>query len=124
VPAPDPAVDAYVEQVDEPRRDAVRTLRRLCLEHLDGFTEGMRYGMPGYWRGPVAEGDGEIGFAAQKQYLSLYVVRTDVMAAHRDRLAGLSLGKGCIRYRRPEQLDPDVVRSILEMTVATRGPIC
>jgi hypothetical protein len=35
------------------------------------------------------------------------------MAAHRDRLAGLSVGKGCVRYRRPDQLDETVVRSIL-----------
>ncbi|TFV82961.1 DUF1801 domain-containing protein [Blastococcus sp. CT_GayMR16] len=121
---PDPAVDAYVEQVTGPRADAVRTLRGLCLAHLDGFTEGMTYGMPGYWRGPVAEGEGEIAFAAQKQYLSFYVVRTDVMAAHRDRLAGLSVGKGCVRYRTPEQLDVDIVTSILEMAAATQGPIC
>jgi uncharacterized protein YdhG (YjbR/CyaY superfamily) len=120
----DPAVDAYVERVDEGRRDAVRTLRDLCRTHLEGFTEGMKYGMPGYWRGPVADGEGEIGIAAQKQYLSFYVVRTDVMAAHRDRLPGLSVGKGCIRYRRPDQIDQAVVRSILEMTAATRGPIC
>jgi uncharacterized protein YdhG (YjbR/CyaY superfamily) len=121
---PDPAVDAYLDQVSGPRAAAVRTLRDLCLEHLPGFTEGMKYGMPGYWRGPAAEGEGEIGFAAQKQYLSFYVVRTDVMAAHRNRLAGLSVGKGCIRYRGPEQLDTEVVRSILEMTAGTRGPIC
>jgi len=124
VPSPDPAVDAYLEQVSGPRRDVTVQLRELCLERLDGFTEGMGYGMPGYWRGPVAEGEGEIGFAAQKQYLSFYVVRTDVMAAHRDRLAGLSVGKGCVRYGRPEQVDWDVVRSILQMTVATVGPIC
>ncbi len=121
---PDPVVDAYLTQVTGSRRDAVVRLRELRLEHLPGFTEGMEYGMPGYWRGPVADGEGEIGFAAQKQYLSFYVVRTDVMAAHRERLAGLSVGKGCIRYRRPEQLDLDVVRSILGMTAATSGPIC
>jgi uncharacterized protein YdhG (YjbR/CyaY superfamily) len=124
MPSPDPAVDAYLAQVAGPRADAVRRLRELCLAHLPGFTEGMKYGMPGYWRGPVAEGEGEIGFAAQKQYLSFYVLRTDVMAAHRDRLQGLSVGKGCIRYRRPEQVDWDVVRSILSMTAATRGSIC
>jgi hypothetical protein len=122
--APDPAVDVYLAQVTGPRTDAVIRLRELCLEHLDGFTEGMKYGMPGYVRGDVFEGEGEIGFAAQTQYLSFYVTRTDVMAAHRDRLTGLSVGKGCIRYRRPEQLDEAVVRSILEMTAATRGPIC
>jgi len=124
VPSPDPAVDSYLAQVTGPRADAVRRLRRLCLAHMPGFTEGMKYGMPGYWRGPVAEGEGEIGFAAQKQYLSLYVVRTDVMAAHRGRLAGLSVGKGCIRYRNAHQLDEAVVVSILEMTAATTGPVC
>jgi hypothetical protein len=34
------------------------------------------------------------------------------------------VGKGCIRYRRPEQPDLDVVRSILETTAASSGPIC
>jgi uncharacterized protein YdhG (YjbR/CyaY superfamily) len=124
VATPDPAVDAYLEQVTGPRREAVVRLRELCLEHLPGFTEGMKYGMPGYWRGQVAEGEGEIGFAAQRQYLSFYVMRTDVMAAHRECLTGLSVGKGCIRYRRSEQMDLDVVRSILELTAATSGPVC
>jgi hypothetical protein len=82
----------------------------------------MRYGMPAYWRADVPEG--EIGFAAQKQYLSFYVLRTDVLTAHRARLGGLSLGKGCIRYRRSSDLDPGIVRSILEMTAATNGPVC
>ena len=115
-------MDAYVEQVDERRREAVRTLRRLCLEHLpEDFVEGMTYGMPGYVREGGTEG---VGFAAQKQYLSFYVTRTDVVAAHRDRLAGLSVGKGCIRYRRPDQLDAGVVRSILAMTASTEAPGC
>jgi uncharacterized protein YdhG (YjbR/CyaY superfamily) len=118
----DPAVDVYVEQVTGPRRPAVLLLRDLCRRHLDGFTEGIRYGMPAYWREGVDSGG--IAFAAQKQYLSFYVLRTDVMASHFDRLGGLDLGKGCIRYRRPDQIDEAVVRSILQSTVATSGPIC
>jgi uncharacterized protein YdhG (YjbR/CyaY superfamily) len=124
VATPDPAVDAYLAQVTGPRRDTVVRLRELCLEHLPGFTEGVQYRVPGYWRGPVPAGEGEVGFAAQRQYLSFYVLRTDVMAAHRARLTGLDVGKGCIRYRRPEQLDVEVVRSILQMTAAARGPVC
>jgi len=121
MPVGDPAVDAYVEQVDERRREAVRTLRRLCLEHLpEDFVEGMTYGMPGYVREGGTEG---VGFAAQKQYLSFYVAHTEVLDAHRHRLAGLGLGKSCIRYRRPEQVDEDVVVSIRQMTAATRAPI-
>jgi uncharacterized protein YdhG (YjbR/CyaY superfamily) len=122
VPTPDPAVDAYLATVDDARRPAVTLLRDLCLEHLDGFTEGIRYGMPAYWREGVDTGG--VAFAAQKQYLSFYVTRTDVVAAHRDRLAGLSVGKGCIRYRRPDQLDAGVVRSILAMTASTEAPGC
>jgi hypothetical protein len=37
---PDPAVDAYLDQVTGPRRDITVRLRELCVEHLDGFTEG------------------------------------------------------------------------------------
>jgi hypothetical protein len=46
------------------------------------------------------------------------------MAAHRERLVGLDVGKGAVRYRCPEQFDEAVVRSILEMTAAASGPIC
>jgi hypothetical protein len=63
--SPDPAVDGCLDQVTSPRRDITVRLRELCVEHLDGFAEGMKYCMPGYWRGPVAEGEGEIGVAAQ-----------------------------------------------------------
>jgi uncharacterized protein YdhG (YjbR/CyaY superfamily) len=121
MPVPNPDVDAYVEGIDDRRRDAVARMRDLCRDRLAGFEEVFGYGMPGYRR---AGAEAEISFAAQKQYLSFYVTRTDVMAAHRDRLTGLSVGKGCIRYGGPEQLDTEVVRSILEMTAGTRGPIC
>lgn len=114
-------VDRYLESVpDAGRRAALVELRETCLELLPGFAEAVRYRMPCYLRGD----EPEIAFANQKQYISLYVPRTDVMAAHRDRLGGLSVGKGCIRYRRPEQIDMDVVRAILRTTASTTGPIC
>jgi hypothetical protein len=89
-----------------------------------GLRRGHEVRDAGLLPGPVETGELEIGFAAQEQYLSFYVLRTDVMAAHLDRLGGLDLGKGCIRYRRPDQIDEAVVRSILRSTVATSGPIC
>lgn len=51
-------------------------------------------------------------------------MRTDVVAAHRASLAGLDDGKGCIRYRCPEQVDLDVVRRLLAQIAATRDPVC
>jgi uncharacterized protein YdhG (YjbR/CyaY superfamily) len=113
-------VDDYIAAAPEERRDALRLLRRLCREELTGFEEAMRYGMPGYLR----DGRVEVGFASQKHYLALYILREAVMQAHARRLAGLSHGKSCIRFRRAEQLDPETVRSLLGAVVTDAGPRC
>jgi uncharacterized protein YdhG (YjbR/CyaY superfamily) len=113
-------VDAYIAEAPAERRDALRLLRRLCREELTGFEEAMRYGMPGYLR----SGEVEVGFASQKQYLALYVLRQEAVEANAERLAGLSVGKGCIRFRRPEQIDPETVRALLGAVVTGTGPLC
>jgi hypothetical protein len=46
----------------------------------------MDFGMPSYKR----DGEVEIAFASQKKYISLYILREDVLDAHRDRLGGIS----------------------------------
>jgi uncharacterized protein YdhG (YjbR/CyaY superfamily) len=115
-----PDVDAYIAAAPELRRQALDRIRRLCAEELDGFVEVMAYRMPGYARDDVVE----FGFANHKQYISLYVVRTDVMTAHQDRLAGIDVGKGTVRYRNPQATDYDAVRSMLRQTAATRGSVC
>ena len=65
-----------------------------------------------------------MAFANQKAYVSLYVLRQAALSAYGDRLTGLSVGKGCIRYRRSDQIDEAVVRSILGATMRDTGAIC
>ncbi|WP_216215897.1 iron chaperone [Amycolatopsis aidingensis] len=113
-------VDEYLARVPEERREALARLRSLCREELPGFTERMAYGMPSYQR----DGTTDVGFASQKQYISIYLLRTDVLAAHADRLAGADRGKGCLRYRRPDAIDFELLRSMLRATAATRGEVC
>jgi len=115
-----PTVDAYLAEAPAERRAALDLLRELCRDGLPGFVETMRYGMPGYERDGVVE----IGFANQKAYISLYVLRTAAMNANAGRLGGLSVGKGCIRFRRLEQIDPAVVRALLASTLSDTGPVC
>ncbi|PRX96156.1 DUF1801 domain-containing protein [Allonocardiopsis opalescens] len=77
--------------------------------------------MPAYERNGV----GEIAFAAQKRYISFYLLRTEVRDACADRLAGHDTGKGCLRFRRPEQIDFDLLRELLRATAAAGpGPVC
>jgi uncharacterized protein YdhG (YjbR/CyaY superfamily) len=114
------SVDAYIEEAPTERREALRRLRDLCREHLQGFTEDMQYGMPSYHR----NGTAEVGFASQKQYLSLYILKQDVLDAHRDELKGISLGKGCIRYTKVQKIDFDLVRRMLQESCASSGVVC
>jgi uncharacterized protein YdhG (YjbR/CyaY superfamily) len=113
-------VDAYIAEAPDDRRAVLELLRRLCREELRGFGETMRYGMPGYER----DGAVEISFASQKRYVSLYVLRQSALQANRERLAGLSVGKSCIRFRRAADVDEETVRALLAATVADRGEIC
>jgi uncharacterized protein YdhG (YjbR/CyaY superfamily) len=113
-------VGSYLAQVPADRRAVLTELRQACGRLLVGFDEGMRYGMPTYSRDGIAE----IAWASQKRYISLYVMRGDVLDAHRERLAGLDVGKGCIRYRKPATVDFGVIRSMLAAVAASHGPVC
>ncbi|HMQ34331.1 MAG TPA: DUF1801 domain-containing protein [Chloroflexaceae bacterium] len=115
-----PTVDAYLEEVPRERLAAFAELRRLCREHLTGFEKSMRYGMPSYSR----KGTVEVGFASQKHNIALYILRKDVLDAHRGTFPASSLGKGCIRFRNPAQLDFPVIVALLRETVTTIGEIC
>ena len=112
-------VAAYLREAPAERRDVLEALRALCHETLDGFEESMQYGMATYSRAGVPE----VAWASQKQYISVYVMRSDVLEAHRPRLDGANCGKGCVRYRTPDRVDLDVVRSMLAATSASRGPV-
>jgi hypothetical protein len=56
--------------------------------------------------------------------LALYIMKKPVLDTHRADLAGLRLGKSCIRYRRPDQIDWTVVGALLEDTRKRAREIC
>ena len=115
-------VNDYLDEVPVERKQSISKLRDLCLDLLGGFEESMIYGMPSYSR----DGEVEVAFASQKNYISLYFLRTDVMNVYRDSLdaKGVSLGKGCIRYSRPERIDFKLVEKMLNATQETTGEVC
>lgn len=113
-------VEQYLSKAPVQRRDALRRLRELCATLLTGYEEDMVYGMPSYSK----NGTIEVGFASRKQYISLYILKQEVMDRHRPALAGLDLGKGCIRYTKPEKIDFALVEQLLLDTVASDADIC
>jgi uncharacterized protein YdhG (YjbR/CyaY superfamily) len=113
-------VDHYMQDVPSERRAVLQQLRELCLATLTGYEESMVYGMPSYARG----GEVEVAFASQKKYISLYILKKPVLDHHRQALKGISLGKGCIRYTKPEKVDFAIVQQLLVDTTASDTEIC
>ena len=114
------AVETYIDEAPADRRAGLRLLRKLCRDALDGFEEELRFGMPSY----VRDGAVEIAFASQKRYISFYVLRRAALELQADRLRSLSVGEGCVRFRRLDEIDPDVMRALLAATVERTGPLC
>ncbi|MEU9027788.1 DUF1801 domain-containing protein [Streptomyces sp. NPDC048383] len=121
-PAPADPVAAYLDAAPDARRPALTRLRELCRAELTGFEEVIAYGMPAYVR--PGEPAGEVAWADQKQYVSVYLMRTDVRDAFAERLAGHDMGKACLRFRHPDRIDFDLLRDLLRATAAGPGKVC
>jgi uncharacterized protein YdhG (YjbR/CyaY superfamily) len=114
-------VDEYLQEVPENRQAVLAQLRDLCLDKLTGYEESMAYGMPSYNQ---KDGEVEIAFASQKNYISLYILKEEVLNKYREELAHLNLGKGCIRYPKPQQIDFTVVAQLLVDSYQSDSEIC
>jgi uncharacterized protein YdhG (YjbR/CyaY superfamily) len=107
-----PDVLTYLQDVPQDRVACLTELRQLCLNTLSGYEEGMDYGMPCYKK----YGKVEVAFASQKRYIALYIAKQTVIDAYRGELTGLSVGKGSIRYPKPEKVDFKVIAKLLSAT--------
>jgi uncharacterized protein YdhG (YjbR/CyaY superfamily) len=104
------SVDDWFGEVDPRRAPVLREVRARALKHFGASAERMSFGMPAY----VRHGDANPVFAfnSQKQYISLYL-STRVHPLYEEELKGLDAGKSCIRFRRPELIDLDLVDRML-----------
>ncbi len=113
-------VKTYIEGQPHEWRPTLRRLRALCRRELGRDAEDISYGMPSY----SLDGEVAVAFAKQAGYLSLYILKKPVLDAHRAELTGLSVGKGCIRFRRTGQLDWDLVGRLLSESRSTSAGSC
>lgn len=103
-------VTEYLKEVPADRLDTLLEIRDLCLQTLGGFQESMQYGMPTYSRNNVAA----FAWNSQKNYISLYVNCDPKLAeTFRPRFKQADIGKACIRFRKPADIDLDTVRDLL-----------
>lgn len=128
-------VEAYLASQPEDRRAALSAVRETILAHLpDGYEEGSQYGMIGYYvphsrypAGYHCNPKAPLSYAAlgaQKNYLVLHLPTIygdeKLCAEFRRRweAAGkrLDMGKGCVRFRKLEDVPLDVVGWVIAAT--------
>jgi hypothetical protein len=114
---------AYLKELPADRRREVARVREMIRKHLPaGYRETMNWGMITYEvpldRHPKTYNGQPLCFAAlaaQKNYLSLYLMPVDAAALARLKAAfetagkKLDMGKSCIRFKRADDLPLDAL---------------
>lgn len=119
-------VTEYLEGLPEPRRSQIRQLHELIRETVPELEPHVDRGMIGYGRyhyrySSGREGDSsQVGLSSRKQHISLYscACSADGYLAEQfaPRLGKADVGRSCVRFKRPEDLDLAVVRELLRAT--------
>jgi uncharacterized protein YdhG (YjbR/CyaY superfamily) len=101
-------VDTYINALAETRKSSLQQLRQIILETIPDVEESIQYKMPYYtYNGMLC------AFASQKNYMSFYLLDGEIVEKYRYLLEGLSVGKGCIRFKDISQLPESTIRSML-----------
>ena len=99
----DSSPDAYRNDVDGKLREMLEDIREVIFQVYDENEEIIEYGMLGY--------PGLANLAAQKNYVALYV-KPKVLDNYRDQIK--DCGKSCIRFRKPEEIDREMLQNLLK----------
>jgi hypothetical protein len=116
--------DEYIDRLDEPRRSHIRALDALIRKLAPTLEPHLASGMLAYgpyqYRSKSSSGTWfRMGLASQKRYISLYVMAEDLVTggylaeSYRDRLPKADIGKSCVRFKRPEDLDQATLEQLI-----------
>jgi uncharacterized protein YdhG (YjbR/CyaY superfamily) len=111
----------YIAQIDEPRRTAIKTIHAMITKALPKLKPSIQYGMIGYGTyhykyDSGREGDAPIvALASQKGYISVYGCAPENGAESlKHELPKASFGKGCIRFKKVEDIDLKALEKIVK----------
>ena len=116
----------YINSLEEPRKNEIKQLHKLIRKTVPNLKPHMKFGMLGYGTyhykySSGREGDWMvIGLANQKNYISLYACLSDgkkyIAEKHKNDLPKANIGKNCIRFKKLEDVDMNVIKHLLQET--------
>ncbi len=127
-------VSAYLEEIPEERKDALKKLRETILKNIPkGFVEQMTYGMIGYVVPHSIYPNGYhctpelplpfISFASQKNFIALYhmgiyanpeLLNWFVTEYPKHSTQKLDMGKSCIRFKKANQIPFELIAELAQ----------
>jgi uncharacterized protein YdhG (YjbR/CyaY superfamily) len=112
--APAEEVDAYLRDLEEPKRSTLETLRAAILEIVPEAEQVISYRVPAFrFRGKIVA-----GFAAFKDHLSYLPFSGSVLAQLSDELEGYTMTKSALHFPIDQPLPKSLVRKLIEARMA------
>lgn len=116
----------YIAMLDEPRKIQITRLHKFItatVPHLKPFIISGMIGYGKYQYKSKSGREGEwalIALASQKNYISLYACGVKdgkyIAERYKDKLPKANIGKSCIRFKKVEDIDMDILKEILTET--------
>ncbi|MDI6050291.1 DUF1801 domain-containing protein [Flavobacterium sp. XS2P24] len=127
-------VSAYLEEIPEERKDALKKLRETILKNIPkGFVEQMTYGMIGYVVPHSIYPNGYhcnpelplpfMSFASQKNFIAIYhmgiyanpeLLNWFVTEYPKHSTQKLDMGKSCIRFKKADQIPFELIAELAQ----------
>lgn len=109
-------VDQFLNENDSVTRPALTAFRKIMKATSPKTKESMQYGMPTYslLDKPFA------AFNVEKHHLAVYILDEELLTARKNDVGPVEFVKGCIRSRKFENFNLDVITEIVNESVAQR----
>lgn len=112
----------YISLIEEPRRAQIQKIHDFIRQTVPDLPPHLQSGMLGYGSYHYKYKSGQegdwpiIAVASQKNYISIYVSAYDgrqyVAEKYKDQLPQANIGKSCIRFKKIEDIDWEVLKNI------------
>ena len=104
-------IDAYLQQVDEPGRTTLETVRRAILDVIPEAEQCISYSVPAF----KVDGKVVAGLAAFTHHLSYLPHSGSVLGQLGEELAGYTKTKSALHFPHDTPLPPELVRRLIEV---------
>ena len=127
------SVKEYFDALPSVRREPMEFLHKFIQKTAPKLKPNFIYNMPGYGsfkyknRKKKVMDWPTIALASQKNYMSLYVCSIEngkyLAEKYKDELGKVSVGKSCIRFKKLDDLNLDILKKIIKLAAKSPGLI-